>query len=198
MKLNQEKFWIILILVAVTAYWVGGKDLNFSDQEMIEIELSQNEKNIMSSATDNSESKEIVVHIGGEVKNPGVFSFSQGVRLIDAISVAGGETTKAALDQINLARILHDGEHIIIPSYLSSEGSLNVSNNKLNNSTGKVNLNLAGSEELSSLTGIGAVRAAAIIEYRDKNGNFKDIEEIKNVSGIGIHTYNNIKDNIKI
>lgn len=198
MKLNQEKFWIILILVAVTAYWVGGKDLNFSDQEMIEIELSQNEENIMSSATDNSESKEIVVHIGGEVKNPGVFSFSQGVRLIDAISVAGGETTKAALDQINLARILHDGEHIIIPSYLSSEGSLNVSNNKLNNSTGKVNLNLAGSEELSSLTGIGAVRAAAIIEYRDKNGNFKDIEEIKNVSGIGIHTYNNIKDNIKI
>lgn len=198
MKLNQEKFWIILILVAVTAYWVGGKDLNFADQEMVEIELSQNEENIMSSATDNGESKEIVVHIGGEVKNPGVFSFSQGVRLIDAISVAGGETTKAALDQINLARILNDGEHIIIPSYLSSESSSNVSNNKLNNSTGKVNLNLAGSEELSSLTGIGVVRAAAIIEYRDKNGNFKDIEEIKNVSGIGIHTYNNIKDNIKI
>lgn len=197
MKLDQEKYWIILVLIAVIAFWVGGRDLNFNTQEIVEIELIRNEENI-NNGIDNT-SEEIVVHIGGEVKNPGVFSFIKGVRLIDAISVAGGETTKAALDQINLARILNDGEHIIIPSYFSSGLSSDYSiTNNISKSGSRVNLNLAGAEELSTLTGIGIVRAEAIIEYRNNNGGFKDVEEVKNVSGIGIQTYNNIKDNIKI
>lgn len=206
MKMDQEKYWIILVLVAVVTFWVGGgRDLNFNDEEVAEIELIQREEDINKSA--NNKSEEIIVHIGGEVKTPGVFSFPQGVRLIDAISVAGGETTQAALDQINLARILNDGEHIIIPSYLnpvnSTDNSINNSTdnsitNNIINSNIKINLNQAGLQELSTLTGIGIVRAEAIIEYRDNYGGFKDIKEIMNVSGIGIQTYNNIKDDITI
>lgn len=197
MKLDQEKYWIILVLIAVIAFWAGGRDFNFSTQEIPEVEVmgdnSNNRKDF------NIKDNEIIVHIGGEVNNPGVFSFSQGIRLIDAISVAGGETSKAALDQINLARIINDGEHIIIPSYLSPETPADYSQlNTQIQSVGQVNINTAGIEELSSLAGIGRVRAEAIIEYRDNNNGFKNPKEIKNVAGIGVQTYNNIKDDIKI
>mgnify|MGYP000530015736 CR=1 FL=1 len=198
MKVDQEKYWVILVLIAVIAFWAGGKDLNFNTQEMVEIDLIKAEENINDSGGENNKSDEIIVHIGGEVKHPGVFSFSKEARLIDAISIAGGETTKAALDRINLARKLNDGEHIIIPSFLSLDNSPDFSTNSFSDSNAKINLNQAGLEELSSLSGIGEVRANAIIEYRDNNNGFKEIEEIKNVSGIGIQTFNKIKDEIKI
>ena len=198
MKLDQEKYWIILVLIAVIAFWAGGSDLSFINQEVSEVDLIRNDDNINSKVF-NNKTEEIIVHIGGEVKNPGVFSFSQGTRLIDAISVAGGETPKAALDQINLARELNDGEHIIIPSYhsqanLSDFPKINTKSELID----QVNINTAGVEELSSLAGIGIVRAEAIIEYRDNNNGFRNPEEIKNVTGIGVQTYNNIKDDIKI
>ena len=197
MKLDQEKYWIILVLIAVIAFWAGGRDFNFSTQEIPAVEVIGD--NSINSKDFNIKDDEIIVHIGGEVNNPGVFSFSQGIRLIDAISVAGGETSKAALDQINLARVINDGEHIIIPSYLSSEAPADYSQlNTQIQSGGQVNINTAGIEELSSLAGIGRVRAEAIIEYRDNNNGFKNPEEIKNVAGIGVQTYNNIKDDIKI
>lgn len=197
MKLDQEKYWIILVLIALIAFWAGGRDFNFSNQEISEVEVIGD--NSINSKDFNIKDDEIIVHIGGEVKNPGVFSFSQGIRLIDAISVAGGETSKAALDQINLARVINDGEHIIIPSYLSSGAPAdNYQFNTQIQSVGQVNINTAGIEELSSLAGIGRVRAEAIIEYRDNNNGFKNPEEIKNVAGIGVQTYNNIKDDIKI
>ncbi|MFN2362708.1 MAG: helix-hairpin-helix domain-containing protein [Halarsenatibacteraceae bacterium] len=196
MKVDQEKYWIILVLIAVIAFWAGGRD--FNTQEMVEIDLIRAEENIHDSEIENNKSDEIIVHIGGEVKNPGVFSFPKGARLIDAISIAGGETTRAGLDRINLARKLNDGEHIIIPSFLASDNSPDFSTNSFSNSADKINLNQAGLEELSSLSGIGEVRAKAIIEYRDNNDGFKEIEEIKNVSGIGTQTYNKIKDDITI
>lgn len=198
MKMNQEKYWVILVLIAVIAFWAGGRDFNFNTQEMVEIDLIRAEENISDSGSENNKSNKIIVHIGGEVKNPGVFSFSKGSRLIDAISMAGGETTKAALDRINLAKKLNDGEHIIIPSYLSSDNSADFSTNGLSSLDDKINLNQAGPEELSSLSGIGEVRAKAIIEYRNNNGGFKEIDEIKNVSGVGIQIYNKIKEDITI
>ncbi|MFW5993688.1 MAG: helix-hairpin-helix domain-containing protein [Halanaerobiaceae bacterium] len=198
MKLNQDKLWLILVLLTVTAYWLGGRDLNFEEQEMVEIELNRTEEVINNLEGGKDKSDEIIVHIGGEVNNPGVFSFAKGARVIDAISIAGGETSEAVLDQINLARVLNDGEHIIIPSYLSPDNPTDFSSNGFINSADKVNLNLASQEELLSLNGIGVVRAEAIIKYRSNNGSFKDIEEIKNVSGIGIQIYNNIKDDITI
>jgi len=197
MKLDQEKYWIILVLIALIAFWAGGRDFNFSSQEIPELEVIGD--NSINSKDFNIKDNEIIVHIGGEVNNPGVFSFSQGIRLIDAISVAGGETSKAALDQINLARIINDGEHIIIPSYLSPETPADYSQlNTEIKSVGQVNINTAGIEELSSLAGIGRVRAEAIIEYRNNNNGFKNPEEIKNVAGIGVQTYKNIKDDIRI
>ena len=139
----------------------------------------------------------IMVDICGEVVNPMVVSLEEGSRVEDAIKAAGGVTDNADLTQINRAAFLVDGDKIIIPSINFEDGSSSdgVSTNSI--SDGKININTAGSEELQNLDGVGPVTAEKIIEYRESNGMFKTIEDIKNVSGIGDKTFEKFKDDIK-
>ena len=166
----------------------------------------------------------IIVHISGEVKNQGVVELEENSRVNDAIEKAGGVTENAYMKDINLAYKLEDGMKIYIPSkeevensknngtsvnggvsssngYYScgenTSGSSNI-NNKNNESNTKVNINTANKEELDTLPGIGGATADKIIEYRNKNGKFTSIEEIKEVSGIGDSKYEKIKDLIEI
>ena len=142
----------------------------------------------------------IMVDICGEVVNPTVVSLEEGSRVEDAIKAAGGVTDKADLTQINRAAFLVDGDKIIIPSISSgvdsgangTDGSATTSI-----SDGKININTASSEELQTLVGVGPATAEKIIEYRNTNGRFKTIEDIKNVSGIGDKTFEKLKNDIK-
>jgi len=149
-------------------------------------ELDQTEE------AESEEADEIMVHISGQVYNPGVVVLKPGARLIDAVNLAGGLKKEADLDKINLSKKLSDEEKIYIPKigeeYIDvyeSEGS--------NSSTGKIDINTCSKEELMSLPGIGEVLADRIIEYREKS-RFKSIEEIMNVSGIGKGRFEDIKD----
>ena len=127
---------------------------------------------------------EIVVEIKGEVKNPAIYTLPENTRISDLVSIAGGFTSYADTLNINLATKLEDGMIIII--------------NKNENLDARVNINKASLEELMTLDGIGEAKAKAIIEYRNANGLFKTIEEIKNVSGITDKIFKNIKDKITI
>ena len=127
---------------------------------------------------------EIVVEIKGEVKNPAIYTLPENTRISDLVSIAGGFTSYADTLNINLATKLEDGMIIII--------------NKNENLDTRVNINKATIEELMTLDGIGEAKAKAIIEYRNANGLFKTIEEIKNVSGITDKIFKNIKDKITI
>lgn len=156
----------------------------------------------------------IFVDVKGEVNNPGVYEVSNGFRVIDVIEKAGGFTDEAVTDNINLSKKLKDETVIIIPSNSKNYENITIENdyeidsdygiidtNESENSeslVGLVNLNTASLEELMSLNGIGETKAKAIIEYRDTSGGFKSIEDIKNVSGIGESTYENIKNNITV
>jgi len=146
----------------------------------------------------------IMVDIGGAVNDPMVAELEEGSRVEDAINAAGGVTEDADLTEINRAAFLEDGDKILIPE--KQEVALNDISNATDGSAkgsytsysdGKININTAGSEELQMLDGVGPVTAEKIIDYRESNGRFKDIEDIKNVSGIGEKTFEKLKDDIR-
>lgn len=152
---------------------------------------------------------EIAVHITGEVKKQGLIYLKEGSRVADAIEKAGGETKNADLSQINLAYVLQDGQKIYVPNK-NEKISQYITGNSGNNDTeenntsdlskedSKVNINTANQSELDSLPGIGPSIAQKIIDYREENGNFKTIEELQNVKGIGDAKYEEIKDMVTV
>ena len=153
----------------------------------------------------------IVIHVIGEVKKPGVIKLKEGSRIIDAINKCGGQTEDADLSKINLAYVLDDGSQVYIPrikediqntTIMKTEAGNNVIvNNVTQTNDGKdpkVNLNTATLEKLITLPGVGESTAQKIIEYRNKNKKFKSIDELKNIAGIGEAKFNALKDFIYV
>lgn len=150
--------------------------------------------------TDEAEDVEVImIHITGEINNPGVIVLHSGDRLIDAVKKAGNLTEKADVNRINLAQKLHDEDKIYIPKIgeeLSNNTIYNIDNyNEEKND--KIDINKASLSILESLPGIGVVKATKIIEYRN-NKPFESIDEIINVPGIGDKVYSDIKDKITV
>lgn len=152
----------------------------------------------------------IYIHIIGEVNNTGIIKLREGQRIVDAIELAGGVTEKADLSKVNLAYVLSDGQQVNIPNIYEdntdfkyvTEGSgskvITDEGNKAIGSLKKVNINTATQTELETLTGIGPSLATKIIDYRKTNGNFKSIDELKNVSGIGESKFESIKNMVVV
>lgn len=148
-------------------------------------------------------SGDIFVHVVGEVNAPGIVKVPEGTRLYNVIEKAGGMTKNAQTDYLNLADTVKDGQQIRVISKKEykklkkkSHGGSQKESQGGSDSSGLININTATADELQTLSGIGEVRAKAIVEYRTQNGNFSKIEDIKNVSGIGDATFNNIKSQI--
>lgn len=144
------------------------------------------------------EAKEIMVHISGAVKNPGILKLDSSKRVVDAVEMAGGATNEADLDRINLAAKLHDEEKIYIPKINevnNNEITQLVTNNSRENPGGKININSADAAELQKIPGVGPKTAEKIINYRSQN-SFSSIEDIKNVDGIGDKKFESMKDYI--
>ncbi len=154
------------------------------------------------------EKSTIKVYVTGEVNNPGVIELEEGARIQDAIEAAGGIKPEANLEDVNLAYEVEDGEKIYIPN--QSEESTEMAEGagtatatesltgSSSNSKGKININKATASELTAIPGVGESTAQKIVAYREENGKFKAIEDIKNVSGIGDSKFNNIKDYIAV
>lgn len=144
----------------------------------------------------------IYVHIEGCVHSPGIKEVTYGTRLYELIEVAGGETVDADLSKVNLASILSDEQKIYIPEKIVFEEaetnnvSLNVNSNSHNQQSVLVNINVATTDELKKLPGVGDAMAKRIIDFRENEGYFNSIEDIMNVEGIGEAKFNKIKENI--
>ena len=150
-----------------------------------------------------SESEEtawIYVYICGAVENPDVYQVDEGSRLFEVIEMAGGFTPDADRASLNLARNVADGEQIVVYTLEEiASGMTPVSENgTVQSGSGLVNINKASLAELTGISGIGESRAQAIIDYREKNGGFRSVEEIKNVDGIKDGLFSKIKDYITI
>ncbi|BES64835.1 helix-hairpin-helix domain-containing protein [Gottschalkiaceae bacterium SANA] len=189
-RFTKREMILLIALIALAGLLFFGRQMQ--DVDLSEIETMEAEP--MEKNGDVEHEAELVVHIAGEVFEPGVYALRSGARVIEAIQAAGGETNFANLEKLNLARILVDGEQIIVPSTLETD--VQVAENQPQ-ADGKVNINRAKEMELEGLTGIGPTKAQAIIDYRTQHP-FQSIEEIQSVSGIGQKTYEKICDQITI
>lgn len=142
---------------------------------------------------DNQEPQKITVHVCGQVKEPDVYEMDEGSRVIDAIKAAGGLSEDAFVDGINLAALLEDSQKIYVPGSQDASGAQG-DGLIYEESQNRINLNTATKEQLDSLPGIGPVISQKILDYREKYGGFSDLEELKNISGIGQKKYEEIKD----
>lgn len=132
------------------------------------------------------EEQSIIIEIKGAVKNPGLYSVSNGIMLFELIDLAGGLLSNADTDHFNLTQSYNNNASITIP-FIDD-----------NNSYSKlININIATIEELMTLQGIGEAKALAIIDYRNNN-YFNFIEDIMKVSGISESIFNKIKNNITV
>lgn len=197
---------IIVFVIGYYIYTITYPQESYEQLETISEEpIEEKTKNV-----ENNE-EEIVIHIAGEVNNPGIVKTKEGARIADVIEKAGGLTEKANIININLAYIIEDGQKITIPSkeeqeekkeYITNESGQGIIEEtpKTSQSTSNniVNINKAEKEQLQTLQGIGESTAEKIIEYRKQNGEFKQIEDIKNVPGIGDSKFEAIKENIKV
>jgi competence protein ComEA len=182
-----------------------------NNMEKLNESLKDNDLETMQNSNDNkSTNKKLTIYISGAVKSPKVVELDSEERLMDGVMLCDGVTEDADMNKINMAMKVEDGGHYIIPKIgeesISNNNEVeNMNNNEninksleTNEDTNKININNASIIELDSLPGVGEVTAQKIIDYREENTNFKSVEEIKNVKGIGENKFNDLKDYICI
>lgn len=205
---------LIIIFVLIYKYYYDGSEPiiteNTSANQMNAINESTEETTSESKFGKTTKEKTITLHVIGEVISPGVITLKEGARIVDAISACGGKTDNADLTKINLAYVLEDGVQVYIPriddnmeniEYIRDDAGENVIIDAViqeDTKQIKVNINTANSEKLQTLPGIGEAMAERIILYRETNGEFITIEDIKNVSGIGDSKFEKIKEYIVV
>lgn len=204
-----RKYWLwiaggilfIIISLGVQYHKVTQSQLFFieetSEEYLTSVDIPQSEELI------------IYIDIKGAVNRPGLYQLSEGSRMVDAIEAAGGLTTEADDRTINLAEKLLDQQKIIV--YTESEIAEQLMQEDRDNllerdvypsnpsdATQKININIATIDELQALPNIGPKKAQAIIEYRQTNGSFQTIDQIKEIKGIGEKTYEELAHLISV
>lgn len=167
--------------------------------------LSERPAQSKTEATDTPR-EQVTVDVKGAVTKPGVYTLKASSRVTDAIKAAGGMTEDADTKSVNLAASLSDEEVIYVASKdenvsvvgQSDSGAASDKGGKTSQKDGKINLNTATSEQLQTISGIGAKRAEDIIAYRESHGGFQSVDDLKNVSGIGDKTLEKIRESIYV
>lgn len=208
---------ITIIIFIVSIFLYKQKSSNaFKEEYMTEIFEEKSNDNMEYTETleedttiineDSIDRNKIIVEIKGEVEKPDVYQLEEGSIIKDLIDMAGGVTEEADLSKINRAEELLNHELIIIGNINDETESSVVQNNSTYSSNGNnsdkvstlININTADLEQLKEITGIGNIKAQSIIDYREANGGFKSLEELKNVDGIGDKTFEKIKEQITL
>jgi competence protein ComEA len=133
---------------------------------------------------------DLVVHVAGAVRRPGVYRMPVGSRVDDAVSRAGGAAPRAQLEAINLAARLADGQQVVVPERAPGGGIASLGPG---GEEGPISLGTATAEQLEEIEGIGPVTAAAIVAFRDENGGLSSIDQLDQVSGIGPATMESLR-----
>ena len=211
MKINKEEivmffkqniksivlaFFCSVVVIGIGLYYFNYNktedynNISFSNHKSDRID--NEEKN------DDKQDEKIFVDVKGAVKNPGVFETTKDKRIKDLIDVAGGLLDDADTSTLNLSQKVKDQMVIYVlkhgekPKQMSEIGTTSSSSGEV------ININTANKEQLMKISGVGKTKAEAIIEHREKNGDFKKKEDITKVRGIGKATFEKIKDKIEV
>lgn len=147
-----------------------------------------------------SDVRQVGVDVEGAVASPGLYLVSANARVNDAVAAAGGMTSDADRQRVNLAQKVEDGMQVYVPSREEAPAATGTTTTGAGQasssgaSKGKVNLNTASAEELQTLSGIGPSLSQRIIDYRQANGPFKSVDDLRKVSGIGDTRFKSLKD----
>ncbi len=139
---------------------------------------------------------EVIVDVAGAVNNPGVYSLPAQSRVIDALRAAGNGVTGSDLSELNLARVVKDGEQIYVNPTVRTVNGKRIIKKVI--PRGPININRASAKEFDGLAGIGPVIAKRIVEYRRVNGPFMTIEDLQKVSGIGSAKFEEFKSKVSV
>lgn len=144
----------------------------------------------------------VVVHVSGAVRSAGVYELTTGSRVVDAIEAAGGVRKRADTDQLNLARVVQDGEQVAVPA-AGKHPSTDPAGGSATGATpttpggsppNRISLTTASQDELETLPGVGPVLAERIIAHRERSGGFTAVEDLLQIEGIGDKTFAQLRD----
>ena len=181
----------VFMVIKISKY----KNILHVTETLLQTEQSRLQKYIAGEQTSKQQEKTII-HITGAVKKPGVYEFTEQVRLFEVIERAGGAIDTADLGVLNLAQNVCDETKIYVPKKGEIPKTITTNNTNSpssNKAKSKININTATADQLTTLVGIGNSKAKDIITYRKENGVFNKTEDIMLVKGIGQSTYDKIK-----
>ncbi len=217
-QLERRQQFLVILLVGVILFGAGYRLAQTKGR------AAENNKPVLEQeeVEENAGLKNLFVHVAGAVAKPGVYQLPQGSRIIDAVQMAG-PAADAVLDSLKLAAPVADGQTIYVPGLQDLQGAAQAGGSVAGSQAGTpaisstknifappagsgsgssgaalVNINTADLSQLDTLPGIGPALAQRIIDYRDLNGSFTAIEDIKNVSGIGDKKFDALKDLITV
>jgi len=193
--MKKEHLLTLAVLVTTIAWLTGAYYFISFKQPVPAMQFDLKEEKLSQSEATN----QITVHLAGAVKKPGVYRLPTGSRLVSAIDTAGGACENSDLNALNLAKVLADGEKVLVPASAVETKAKTVAEHpsaRTFSPSEKINLNTADSSELEGLPGIGPALARRILEYRQKNGPFAEVNDLRKVAGIGEKKFEKIKEAI--
>ncbi|MCX7570471.1 helix-hairpin-helix domain-containing protein [Tumebacillus sp. DT12] len=189
---KKERFLMLTLLVGIllagSVYLYGGKP---NQEAMVPVTADRADGTGQKDAAEAAVM--IKVHVKGEVNRPGVYQIPADSRVIDAVEAAGGAKDSADVNELNLAAVLSDSIEIVVPQTGVAAKEQSAAQGE---QSGKINLNTATADELDKLPGIGSTRAQAIVDYRQSNGRFLTVDDLKNVPGFGVKLVDQVRGSV--
>lgn len=199
--LKKNFLFVIIVLIVISIVIIlkfQETKSNYTEDENDILDLLEKEESNLELTSENIEEETTyIVDIKGEVNRPGVYEVNTTSRVNDVIQLAGGFTDEADQNFVNLAQKVQDEMVIIIPKIGEEHQILSGSSNMTIDDS-RVNINQASKEELETLPGIGPAKAQAILDFREENGSFKEVEDLLQVNGIGEKTLENLIEHIDV
>lgn len=203
---NYMKLAIVVIIMSCSgilyscSFHATNENIQYAtlESEGQYVTMEAEETGKMQEKTNEADTAKLCVYVCGCVLNPGVYEVQENARIYQAIDMAGGMTENADYNYLNMAEFLIDGQKIYVPDI---NENLSIQMNQqtvVGTSNTLVNINNATKEQLMTLPGIGESRADDILAFRNTNGKFETIDDIKKVSGIKDAAFNKIKDLIVV